>query len=110
MIDFDAWTVDTAQGIARHDCGAVIEVEGDPANPTAVDPRDFPKSLDFLEQARLLRSGMEALAAAGRSRPGRDQKAGKSAVVENLEQQAKMFAERPDKPQRAVLSRKKTPA
>lgn len=110
MINFDAWTVDTARGIARHECGALIEVEGNPANPSAVDPRDFPKSLDFLEQARLLRSGMEALAAAG-GRQGRDPKsAAKSTVVETLEQQAKMFAERPDKPKRAVLSRKKTPA
>lgn len=111
MIDFDAWTVDLLSGTARHTCGAVIQVDGDAANPSSVDPNHFPKNLDFLQQARLLRSGMEALSKAARHGSSA---AGlvntKSAVAEALEEKAKMFAERADKPKRPVLSRKKTPA
>lgn len=108
MIDYEAWTVDADEGVARHASGAVICIEGDPANPTAVDPKDFPKDLSFLDQARLLRCGMAALAAGAGS--ARSRARSKSTVAEELEQKAKMFAERPDKPKRAVLSLKKTPA
>lgn len=111
MIDFDAWTVDLLSGTARHASGALIQIEGDAANPSSVDPNNFPKELDFLQQARLLRSGMEALAKAARQNPlsARAVKS-KNSVAEALEEKAKMFAERPDKPQRPVLSRKKTSA
>ncbi|HEY7885710.1 MAG TPA: hypothetical protein VIC08_12275 [Cellvibrionaceae bacterium] len=111
MIDYNAWTVDLLTGTARHASGAIIQVEGDVASPSAVDPSHFPKQLDFMQQARLLRTGMEALAEAARQQaPGSKLPGVKSSVVEALEEQAKMFAERPDKPKRPVLSRKKTPA
>lgn len=114
-MDFESWDVDLAAGEARHASGCIIRVEGDPRNPSSVDPSHFPKTLNFIDQARLLRCGVEALASAaaegGFSAPReRDDSASvkvKSRTVRDLEQKAKMFADNPDKPKRAVLSLKK---
>ena len=111
-MDFDEWTVNLAENMAQHVSGGILRFEGDPKNPSSVDPSNFPKDLTFLDQARLLRCGMEAIAKSARLNPLRqssDLKA-RPTTVEVLEAQAKRFAERPNKPERSVLSRKKTPA
>ncbi len=114
-MDFESWDVDLASGEAKHECGCVIRIEGDPQNPTSVDPSHFPKSLNFIDQAHLLRCGVEALANAAReggfqgqvgSRDDRPVKV-KSRTAQELERKARMFAENPGKPKRAVLSLKK---
>jgi hypothetical protein len=70
--------------------------------------------LSFVEQACLLRSGLEFLAKAAaqnpeetwvRSTPAREIK---TAAIKAREAQAKRFAENPDKPKRSVLSLKKS--
>ncbi|WP_049723777.1 hypothetical protein [Gilvimarinus polysaccharolyticus] len=113
-MNFEAWDVNLAAGEARHSCGCIIRIEGNPRNPSAVDPSHFPKSMNFIDQARLLRCGIEALALAaeqGGAPAGQDDDGVsvkiKSRTVLDLEQKAKMFAENPDKPKRAVLSLKK---
>ncbi|MDO3388195.1 hypothetical protein QWI17_20280 [Gilvimarinus sp. SDUM040013] len=115
-MDFDCWDVNLAAGVASHASGCTIRVEGDPSNPSSVDPANFPKSMNFLDQARLLRCGVEALAAAAREggyQPSSAANTGatvKSRTAKSLEEKARLFAENPDKPKRAVLSlkRKKT--
>ncbi|MBU2884700.1 hypothetical protein KO507_02860 [Gilvimarinus agarilyticus] len=111
-MDFEQWQVDINAGEARHECGLIIRVEGDPANPSSVDPNNFPKSLSFVDQARLLRCGMEALASAAqsggyRSSTGPSPTRVKSKTAQSLEEKARLFAENPDKPKRAVLSLKR---
>ncbi|MDO3382979.1 hypothetical protein [Gilvimarinus algae] len=111
-MDFETWDVDLASGEARHACGCIIRIEGDPQNPSSVDPSHFPKSLNFIDQARLLRCGVQALANAAEqggsgARLGQAQSPAKSRTVRELEEKARMFAENPGRPKRAVLSLKR---
>lgn len=111
-LDYQSWTLDLARGRAEHSSGFSLEVEGDARNPSGVAPANYPKGLSFAEQARLLRSGMEALAAAASA--GGGAVAGRSAPVINsrarkAEETAKHFAaQRKDRPERPKLSLKKT--
>lgn len=112
-MDFESWDVDLASGEARHECGCVVRVEGDPQNPMSVDPSNFPKDMSFVDQARLLRGGVEALANAARNGGYSGAQAReasvkvKSRTAQELERKARLFADNPDKPKRAVLSLKK---
>ena len=63
-MDFEAWTVDLPTLSAKHECGFSIQIEGNPKDPSSVNPGRFPKELSGIEQARLLRYGMEAIAKA----------------------------------------------
>lgn len=108
-LDYQSWTLDVARGRAVHPSGFSLEVEGDARNPSGVAPSNYPQGLSFADQARLLRSGMEALAAAanGAEIPAR------SPVVNSrarrAEESAKQFAEqRKDRPVRPKLSLKKS--
>jgi hypothetical protein len=115
-MDFDAWEADLAAGTATHASGFVLKVEGNPRNPSSVDPGKFPADLNFVDQARLLRCGMEFLAKAA-SDNGATHYSSKSgfakvddprmAAIRAREEEAKRFAERSDKPKRSVLSLKK---
>lgn len=60
-MNFEAWDVDLSTASAVHECGFRITVEGDPANPNGVHPGKFPEGLTAVEQARLLRCGLEAM-------------------------------------------------
>ncbi len=108
-LDFDDWEVDVGLGRARHQCGFHLEVEGDVRNPTGVSPANYPPGLSFAEQARLLRSGMTALASAaerGRGTAARPTTVNRRA--KQAEERARLFAEqRKDRPARAKLSLKK---
>lgn len=107
-MDFESWDVDLAVGEARHDSGCVIRVEGHPSDPSAVEPSGFPETLNYIDQARLLRCGIEALAqAADRGAAHSARGSAKSQTVKDLEKKAQLFADNPDKPKRAVLSLKK---
>lgn len=61
MIDFEAWSVDVLAGKAVHATGFAIVIEGDPADPSGVAPSRFPESLTAVQQATLLRCGIEML-------------------------------------------------
>lgn len=65
-VDFDDWQVDLSALSATHACGFTISVEGSVRDPSAVHPGPFPKHLNSLEQVRLLRHGMEAIAKAAK--------------------------------------------
>ena len=65
-IDFDDWDVNLEALSATHACGFTLSVEGSVRNPSAVHPGPFPKHLSALEQVRLLRHGVEALAKAAK--------------------------------------------
>lgn len=110
-MNFEDWTADLAAGTATHASGFSIRIEGSPKDPTDVYPGKFPEGISFIEQARLLRSGLEFLAKSGGSAPKSWQSSpvadAKSEAIKAREELAKRFAERPDKPQRAVLSLKK---
>lgn len=60
-MDFNAWDVDLESATAVHISGFKITVEGDVKDPMGVHPGKFPEALEALEQARLLRSGLEAI-------------------------------------------------
>jgi hypothetical protein len=107
-MDFESWDVDLAAGEARHGSGCVVRVEGNPSDPSAVEPSGFPEALNYIDQARLLRCGIEALAqAADRGGARGTRPPAKSQTVKALEKKAQLFADNPDKPKRAVLSLKK---
>ena len=114
-MDFDAWVADLAAGTVTHESGFVLHVEGDPGDPSAINPTNFPSQLSFVDQARLMRCGLEFLtkAAADSSfsysaaRVTGDVESLKSQAVKDREALAKQFAERTDKPDRSVLSLKK---
>lgn len=112
-MNFDDWTADLAMGTATHCSGFTIRIEGNPKDPTEVYPGKFPEGISFVDQARLLRSGMEFLAKVGGSSPKSWQSStpiqdAKTEAIKAREELAKRFAERPDKPQRSVLSLKKS--
>lgn len=104
---FEDWDVDVAQQRARHHTGFSVQVEGDPRDPSSVAPRGAPEHLSAVEQAQLLREGMAVLAAAA-GPAGRSGPRIKSRSQQRAEAQAKLFAERSDKPERPRLSLKKT--
>ena len=109
-MNFDDWTADLATGTATHTSGFTIRVEGNPKDPSEVYPGKFPDGICFVDQARLLRSGIEFLAKSGGSTPKSWQSNSQDAKTEAIkarEELAKRFADRPDKPQRSVLSLKK---
>ena len=93
-MDFTAWTVDLSTLSASHESGFTIEIEGNPKDPSSVSPGRFPAQLSGVEQARLLRHGMEAIAkAAAKNRPAKPKKAA--------------YVPPANKPKRPVLSLKK---
>jgi hypothetical protein len=114
-MDFNDWSADPEAGTATHASGFTLKVEGNPRDPSAVDPGKFPVGLSFADQARLLRLGLECLAKAAaesgldnswrRAAPARN---AKTPTILKREAQAKHFAENPDKPKRSVLSLKKS--
>jgi hypothetical protein len=114
-MNFDAWVADFAAGTATHESGFVLQVEGNPSDPTAINPSNFPAQLSYVDQARLMRCGVEFLAKAASnstydystSRKTTDVENLKSQAVKDREALAKQFAERADKPERSRLSLKK---
>jgi hypothetical protein len=110
-MNFEDWVVDMAANTVTHASGFSIRIEGNPKDPSDVYPGKFPEGISFVEQARLLRCGLEFLAKASsgtptswKSSPARD---AKSEAIKAREELAKHFAERADKPDRPVLSLKK---
>lgn len=61
-MDFHSWDVDLSINSATHCSGFTIVVEGDPSSPMGVKPGKFPENMTAIDQATLLRSGLEALA------------------------------------------------
>jgi hypothetical protein len=121
-MDFDAWVADLAAGTATHESGFVLQVEGNPRDPSAINPANFPANLSFVDQARLMRCGLEFLAKAAANGStsysssmgyisavggNTDLESLKSAATKEREALAKQFAERAGKPERSVLSLKK---
>lgn len=68
-MDFNAWIVDLPTLSATHACGFRLEVEGSPKDPCAVHPGKFPAGLSSIDQVRLVRTGVEAIAKAANNRP-----------------------------------------
>lgn len=109
-MNFEQWEVDVAAGTATHASGFTLRIEGNPRDPSEVYPGKFPASLSFPDQARLLRSGLEALAKASKAGGpwGMPKQELISEAAKKREEIAKAFAEREDKPKRSVLSLKKS--
>ena len=114
-MNFDAWVVNLATGTATHESGFLLKVEGDPRDPSAISPSNFPSNLPYVDQARLMRCGVEFLAKAAvgtnvdysLSSTRIDVDSLKSQAVKDREALAKQFADRTDKPERSLLSLKK---
>lgn len=68
-MDFNDWKVGADGRSATHGSGFTLTVEGKPADPSAVHPGRFPAGLSAVEQVRLLRHGVEAIAEAASKRP-----------------------------------------
>ncbi len=60
-MDFEAWNVDLEKAMAVHRSGFKITVEGDVRQPSGVIPGRFPEGLSAIDQATLLRCGLQAL-------------------------------------------------
>lgn len=112
-MDFEAWVADLAAGTVKHESGFTLHTEGDPSDPSAINPTNFPSQLSFVDQARLMRCGLVFLAKAAAASSyaytgmAADLESLKSQAVKDREALAKQFAERADKPERSVLSLKK---
>ncbi|MGD8176955.1 hypothetical protein [Marinimicrobium sp. ARAG 43.8] len=113
-LDYDNWDVDVTAGRAVHACGFQLEVEGSVSDPSGVFPSGYPDGLSYAEQARLLRSGMQALASAGGGgavATPRGRQPSINPKAQQAGQKARMFAEQSkDRPARAKLSLKRSPA
>lgn len=94
-MNFDSWNVDLEAATAVHICGFSVGIDGDPGNPSGVHPGKFPEGLSAIDQARLLRCGLEAIVKAAHSRSHDDHRA---LMAEKLAQH---------KPKRPVLSLRK---
>lgn len=94
-MNFESWNVDLQTATAVHACGFKLGVEGDPGNPIGVHPGKFPDGLTAVEQARLLRCGLEAIMKAVASK---SQSLSREAFVERIANH---------KPTRPLLSLKK---
>ena len=99
-MNFDTWAVDLDSASAVHPSGFKVAVEGDLCNPSAVHPGKFPEGLTAVEQARLLRCGMEAIINMAQSKNWRQDRTRFSQRV--AEPAAPAY-----KPTRTVLSLKK---
>ena len=60
-MDYKAWSVDLTENSATHTSGFTIVIEGSPLSPMGVNPGRFPEGLSAVQQATLLRSGLEAM-------------------------------------------------
>lgn len=106
-IDYEAWEVDLPSGRAVHASGFSVTVEGDARDPSGVAPADYPPGLSYAEQARLLRCGMQALAAAPEGQARSQRKPPVTSRARQAGEKARLFAERRDRPERPKLSLKK---
>lgn len=95
-MNFDSWNVDLETATAVHVCGFRLGVEGDLSNPSGVNPGKFPEGLSAVEQARLLRCGMEAIMKAAQNR---SRNVSRAAFADKIAKH---------KPRRPVLSLKKS--
>lgn len=98
-MNYDQWVVSEDGLSASHTCGWSIRIEGNPTNPSEVCPSSAPKDLGALEQARLLRHGLEAIAKA--AKPNRSSMAALAA-----KKTAEKYAKDPDRPRKPKLSLK----
>lgn len=106
-MNFEAWTVDLTTLSATHESGFRIDVEGNPRDPSAVNPGRFPKGLNGIEQVRLLRHGVEAIAKAAKAGPGSQRSQAASVAGKAAAKEAVPRPVRTDKPKRPVLSLKR---
>lgn len=67
-MNYESWNVDLKSATAIHTSGFKLGVEGDLRNPTGVHPGPFPDDLSPVDQARLLRCGLEAMMKAAKAR------------------------------------------
>lgn len=65
-MDFNDWTIGADGRSASHSSGFTVSVEGNPRDPQGVDLGRFPPNLSVIDQARLLRHGVEAIAEAAK--------------------------------------------
>ncbi len=65
-MNFESWNVDLETLTAIHPSGAKVVAEGDPVNPDGVHPSCFPEDISAMEQVRLVRCGLEAIAKSAR--------------------------------------------
>lgn len=106
--EFSDWQLDLGEGSALHSSGFSLRIEGDPRDPSSVTPGSSAANVSVVDQARLLREGMAALAAAAGPRPPRSTTTiVKSQAQRTAEARAKLFAEA-NKPERPKLSLKKS--
>jgi hypothetical protein len=67
-MDFEDWTLGADGQSAQHVSGFSLTVDGNPRDPQGVNPGRFPPGLSVIDQARLLRHGVEAIAKAARQK------------------------------------------
>lgn len=105
-MNYEEWKTDLRQGRALHSSGLCLRIDGDPKDPSGVTPVNY-SSLTIADQARLLREGLAAMAAAARSGKGSSPTV-TSAHPGRANARARLFAGRFGRHSRPRLSLKKT--
>ena len=102
-MSFSDWSVDLNNQSATHKSGFSLQVEGNPVSPSAVIPSQYPDGMPVVEQVRLLRVGIEAIADEAKA----TRKSSKSAPVIVTQTKSKVKTMLTNKPKRPTLTLKK---
>lgn len=100
MTNINGWSIAPNGRKAQHESGFTVEVEGNPADPHSVNPGKFPQGLSAIEQVRLLRMGVEAIAQVAKQGNGMGRKP-------QAASRRPVYTPPANKPARAKLSLKK---
>lgn len=98
-MDYEDWTVSSDGRSASHSCGWSITVQGNPSEPNEVNPSSVPPGISVLDQARLLRHGIEAIGKAASKKRS-------NGPAERAKQAAQTFVKDPNRTRKPTLSLK----
>lgn len=107
-MNYSNWTVSEDGQSAQHESGWDIRIQGHPKNPHEVSPGSLPNGITGLDQVRLLRYGLEAIAAACKAGVGEGYSSTKPTVKSHtVRQAAKVMAVDPNRKRKPILSLKR---
>lgn len=108
-MNYNNWTVSEDGQSAQHESGWDIRIQGHPKNPHEVSPGSLPSGITGLDQVRLLRHGLEAIAKAckGGAEGGYSTASKPSAKNHTVRQAAKVMTLDPNRKRKPILSLKR---
>jgi len=108
-MNYSNWTVSEDGQSAQHESGWDIRIQGHPKNPYEVSPGSLPTGINGLDQVRLLRYGLEAIATACKAGSDDSYNTKQSASVKShtVRQAAKVMTLDPNRKRKPILSLKR---